>query len=525
MSTTSHVFLSIILSGILFFSFASQPRIMALVRDHLVQELQPELNRWIDDLSKKGYKGFVKPWPDSLCETRKDNAHVKKLWACIQEEYKKPEKLQGAVLIGRYPERMGVRHYSSGKDTWYSTHDDIYLRYMDSFEPSPSKVHIWVSRVDALNTKGTEFSWGSEITLMKRYLQANHDHRSGKCRLPHMSYGAITEHFDREQKDGTHTHDKWEANLVRLYPAFTFVGTDERKAYDGGGEYFVEYSHGNTNSNQIYGVDALLKAPAQVRHNAMGSCGETVGGIATIQLFGRHGAITTGRYSWFHMKTEYMNLLIAGKTFGEAHIECPMISTGALLIGDWSLKPMMHPANKMPILTNVEVQGNAVTGTPTTFSIDAHDPDGSLRTIELYPEGWGKGDKEPVVFNYSPTFQYTFSKKGSHKIRIMVADEYKAWAWEDITVNVEQGPAFTKQQHIMRGGSRNVTVIAGKKVRKIPVGNFPAMVQLYSLSGRLVRSYTIQNQQQHLVLPNNSGVSIFKIITKNTIDNDFVVQY
>ena len=519
----------IVLSGCLYVAVVAQPRVMALVREHLVEDLQPELDRWIDDLANEGYTGFVKTWPDSLCEDSHDNPHLQQIWEFIRNEYQQPEKLQGVILIGRYPwlfyEKRLV-YSGDGKEEKYLCFQAWHtLKSMSSFVRSPNNIDIWVSRIDALDKNGRELFWGSEVSLIKRYFQTNHEHRTGVHRLPHTSYAAVHFLMFHKDNDGKYNYVKYGEELERLYPKYLFVGSAERRAFDGGGEYCFEYAHGGSNGNDIYDETAILKTPAQVRHNAMSSCGETVGGIATKQIFGKHGGITTACYFGLFHSRELMNGLIAGKTFGESYLLGPDLSSSTFLYGDWTLKPMMYPANEMPKIKNITITNTAVVGQPTTFSVEASDDDGTLETIEFYPEGFGWGNKEPETYNYSDTFQYAFNKTGKHYARVMISDNYKAWAWADIVIDVGDGNVFTSNHIAQHTPTRTVTIIAGTSIKKIPVPAFPVTIQTFKLNGTHLTTYRIENARQKLILPKYSGMHILKLRTTNSTATTIFTQF
>jgi len=405
---------------------------------------------------------------------------------------------------------------------------------MGSFKRSPlnGEISIWVSRVDALNQQGNELSWDSEAGLIKRYFRSNHEHRTGLCRLPDKAYGALGFDFDEQERI-----DEWRTSLLRLFDSYLYVAREERPAFDGGGEYFAEYSHGNgADQNVVYSLDDVYLAPAQIRHNALMSCGSNrVGGLVTKMLFTRHSAITSGASNYYHTDEGYMDCLIAGQTYGQASIQHPNSSSVNLLVGDWSLKPKMFPANATPRIRRFTIVDNpTVTGVPTRFAIDAYDNDGTLDSIELYPEGWGHrrdlmpwqaGEYEPVVYAFSDTITYTYEKTGRFPVRVLVADNYKGWAWREDTITVNQGSSHAGPVPGVRVRAPEMIVVMGDVVKRIPVEAFPATLRVFSPSGRQVLARTVRSARERVMLHDVPAVCVIKIDAPGATKADFVVRF
>jgi len=503
-------------------SLVAQPRIMALVREHLAEDLQPEMDRWVGDLDREGYTGLVESWPDTLCENRNDNAHLNAVWDFIRSKYNESARLQGVVLVGRFPYEYHytISTYENGElvDKEMVTNSSFCLEHMGSFERAPTSVNIWVSRVDALDRSAAPLAWGSEVDLIKRYFQTNHEQRMGVCRLPHKAYGALGFDYDEPERI-----TQWREDLLAFYPAYQYVERNERPAFDGGGQYFAEFSHGNgADRNVVYTFDDVLLAPAQIRHNCLMSCGaNTIGGMLTKMLFTCHSLITSGQANYRHTDETYMDLLRDGKSYGEAHIACPDLSLWDHLVGDWSLKPMMNPDNATPRIRRVTIVDTpVVTGVPVRFAVNAYDNDGALETIEFYPEGYGilrdgpflgGGEYEPVVYAYSDTFEYTFEEAGTFTSRVLVGDDYKAWAWRNVTVTVNDGGSYARNDARLDRPTTELNLTIGGRVVAIPVASFPVSLRVVDLQGRNVEAHTVGSPHQRVVLRKKSGVCMLEI--------------
>jgi alpha-tubulin suppressor-like RCC1 family protein len=143
--------------------------VLILARDTLYTELKTEVDRLRDDLIAEGYSSRVQSVSLESAEAQ---------WNRIKTEYERTDQwLEGVILVGDL-----ARAQSSGG----GDNDLIFwnMRFYDNDTwVSPRDFDIWVSRIGGVDT-----GYGTEIALMRRALDANHNYRKGISRLPHSAY-------------------------------------------------------------------------------------------------------------------------------------------------------------------------------------------------------------------------------------------------------------------------------------------------------------------------------------------------
>ncbi|MFW5846017.1 MAG: hypothetical protein ACOCXJ_07305 [Planctomycetota bacterium] len=77
-------------------------RVLAVMLEHLYNDLQPSLQQWSDDIAAEGWEPAVVTWPSDRTRTAEGNPDIEPLYQMLQEQEREHD-LQGVLLIGRFP--------------------------------------------------------------------------------------------------------------------------------------------------------------------------------------------------------------------------------------------------------------------------------------------------------------------------------------------------------------------------------------------------------------------------------------
>jgi hypothetical protein len=449
--------------------------VVLVVNDFLLPVISNEVHRLKTDLENEGYTSKVTPWTLSG-----SSAHD--LWDYLQLEYVNTNQfLQGAILIGNVPKARTYSYHPYYGDTrWFYT--DLVYWNMEWFQQADpiATYNIWVTRINADDT-----NWGSQEVLIKRALDANHNYRTGKSRLPHTAF--VFDCFT-ETPQSTTMLDVWPEVRVggggnhnakyKFMPERTDIPYAACDSFAAGGEVFNETSHGTATGymeGSWFSESALYRTIAQVRHGLIGSCTSgKFGGIVNNHIFTRGGGLvfavggTDINYSGdFQINKSYGNQvgcrarLAAGDSWGGAVLdsypwENYYSGNRIVFYGDLSIGAMASTSNAMPAITSLVVsKSNPIVDEPVSFTISVTDPDAASsdspyvnydHQVEWFMSGYNAGRNNPTYKTndtQSATWTnviHSFPAAGTYTIRAEVTDEWQARVWKERTITVTSDP-------------------------------------------------------------------------------------
>jgi PKD repeat protein len=402
--------------------------VLLLVKDTLLPEITAEVDRLKEDLEWEGRTARI-------CSRGDTKAFD--LWKFLQTEYQDPgQDLEGAMIIGDLPipMRPSVHDYTDmlywNLEEWNPDDDEVF-----------AKRNIWVSRIRGTLVQQPDYS-PDEVTCIKRYLQANHDCRTGASRYPHRAYSYVF-------GDPELPLDSI-AMCLTLWPEAE-VQTDIHAAIARAGEYLWESSHGGGTAYAIKSGDdvtlgEITNSPLQLRHFVVFSCKSgTPGGIANAQLFSASGGnmVTIGQTATTSdcPRMPDYELLARGLSVGQAMLQTSFRYSDwrkAMIYGDLSLPVMTAPANQMPKVDSLSASvTRGLAPLTVNFSASASDPDGSIATYEWYPLGRGYGKQDPTASGAGViSTSHTYTLPHRYMARVQAADNYKAVALKEVEIRV-----------------------------------------------------------------------------------------
>ena len=418
--------------------------VLLVVNDLLLPEISNEVYRLKADLENESYTANVISWDHT------QSGAV--LWAYLQGQYTNrmtgPITLAGAMLIGSTP-------------TLGST--DLNFWNLETMAPNggtynSGPYNIWVSRLWGIFGSNP---YGSEVTLLKRALDANHNARTGIARLPATAY-----HFDE-----AYGWSGVASNAIPIWPTAVELSTGPgdtanqalfplgcRDAFIRGGDLLAEEAHGGNNAYTLYDTLRQVDPPRilhdliQIRSVLNSSCvAGCLGGVVNTQPFSRGGGnlLSIGAsqttYAGSSVLFDTWNnaalraSLAKGLSWGQALQESPLQDKSYLIYhGDLSLPPRASATNAMPTSTLVASVTNGVPPLSVNFSATAADADGSIGLTEWFMEGFDFGRINPTLSEVgTPTPQsYTYSRAHRYLARVEAMDNYKARTFKEIDIRV-----------------------------------------------------------------------------------------
>lgn len=450
--------------------------VLIIVNALLLPQVQAEVDRLSDDLTAEGYTTKIKTFPNVTDVFAVANA--KTLWDTVVSEYDAPGGfLAGSILIGRLPlyGSPGARSYDEAfwhMSAWLPDlhtamrSDTIITGFMTSNYGRTLAMcwynrcfaNVWMSRFWALDKMGRPFTaWGTEIELIKRMLQTNHDYRTGEKRLPQTAF-----HFDSfrwKNQDYRKLQEVWPA--VDHHP-FNDSVSPFKYEFDRGGEIWDLFVNGNngrfTTPSPImwrYNMEEVLNCHLPMRAFLASSCHTgNVGCLVNFHLYPKNGgcvlavgptdyAFNGGHLSLsdtsLHPSTTRMRTrLKEGDRWGRGWVRSGMALWGTGVHGDLSLKPKMAPANSMPKITGLIAEKTGALS--WKFKVTANDTDGTIALYDWYPSGYNFGLNTPVLSSpAADSFEYAYAQAGICTVRVEVADNFKARDYYEIILKTDSG--------------------------------------------------------------------------------------
>ena len=458
--------------------------IILVVNDLLYPNLSNEVERLKTDLTDEGYTSKVQLFGAGT--------GVSNLWAYLKGEYDNTNQwLTGAILVGNLPKP------NSG------AYNDLVYWNMTGYQQSGivKNFNIWISRFSADGS-----SFGNEVVLLKRALDANHECRKGISRLPQKAYyyNAIA----GNAVWGPHLKDVWSslvctnekssdghAAVAKFFPARTDLNCAGADAFVGGGDIFQECSHGGWSvyMDASFGCNDLFRMIAQQRSVIATSCDSAYpGGIVNDHILTRGGGCifavggtVTIYFEDYQVATEWYDgasfraLLAQGETWGNAFLKY-YIFQGAggtargctMFYGDLSMPVMVTPPNELPVVTSLIANpAMPLPGQPVSFSFTMTDPDAAATNspyanfkhqVEWFMNGYNSGINDPTFTTNDNAAAWTnqtyvFSTAGVYNVRVEVMDEWKARGWKELTVMVDTPPVASNDTAIVAAGN-SVTI-------------------------------------------------------------------
>jgi hypothetical protein len=411
--------------------------VIIVVNNAIAADLSSDLNRLAADLRQEGYTAKI---------TARPSDSSRGLWNYLKSEYDSVNQfLAGAILVGNMPKA----NVTVGTTT---THTDLVYWNMQTYGNTYSR-HIWVSRISANNKYGNPGVWGgSDTSMIRRYLQTNHDYRTGISRYPHIAY-----HYD-DLKDG------WGGkiqNALQVWPEVKYLD-HVSYCFRAGGDIIHETAHGHEGEYDYYGVYPRVRVHtkmiydylAQVRYVLNTSCSSgELAGVVNNQIFTRRGGniLSVGLSA-----TGYTGALIIldsnytdscfraqlkrGNSWGSSLVNFyPFMDyQRPIFYGDLSLPVKLFPSNVMPIIdTLIADKKTGVAPLTVNFIVNAHDSDGNVALYEWYAEGHNYGRWEPKYTQATAIAQsHTYTLPHRYQARVQVVDNYQAVAWKEVEIVV-----------------------------------------------------------------------------------------
>ncbi|MBM4165070.1 MAG: tandem-95 repeat protein, partial [Lentisphaerae bacterium] len=423
-----------------------------VVNATLYTALSNEVQRLRSDLTNEGYTAIITPLASGTS--------AQALWTHLNS-VNQTNPLVGALLVGN------VAKYAPG-----GKYSDMFYWNMRAWQSSGHvSVHdIWVGRITI-----TDYTYGSEIELVRRALEANHYYRTGQSRLPHSAYVHVGSDWGGDaqaQAEANTATQVWKNAYVDPRSDSTLNGVD-------GSDLICELSHGlEDHYNAGMNIGKVHLNLVQSRAMFCSSCRAGYpNGVVNHQLFSRRGGnifslggstdIGGGNYSIFNInpmwdssgdRARFVSSMAAGEQWGTALLQNFPIAdedwdTGvsvSIFYGDLSMRPLTTPSNAMPVVTSLAVDMSpAALGVPATFSISVVDPDGAgeksphvpfRHQVEWFVNGYDYGRNNPTYTTDDSqgsgwTNQaHSYTTPGVYTVRALVMDEWRAVAWKETTV-------------------------------------------------------------------------------------------
>jgi hypothetical protein len=400
--------------------------VLIVAEAKLLPELETEVERLQNDLIDDGYTARIVSFSGSASE----------LWSLLRKEYTTPGQfLTGAIFVGRLPTAKATANSMQAKS--FST-DYYYWCLAQKGLTSSSMRNIWVSRFNGRG--GTR-----EVQSLRWSLQANHDYRTGKHRLPRTGFHWAVRQFSSEARKARET-----AAMLEVWPDASYL--ENHEAWRSGGDVLKSLMHGSQLSGQM---NKMSGHPFQVRFNCPSSCSRgRLGSSANQMVFSRGGgavfsvgATTTTYVGAFDFllssRKTFRELLAAGDSWGMAAVQRYPFNdyARAIYYGDLSLGAMAAPANEVPTITSVTADtGKGMAPVTVELEGQASDSDGTIAGYEWFCEGYG-GGFGPVTHTKENrhTCRYTLAHRYAPELQVI--DDYKARAWSSTKVVVTPDPS------------------------------------------------------------------------------------
>lgn len=453
--------------------------VLLVVNGNLKPQIQTELDRMKADLESEGYQARIVDYPHAISTTTTANRRA--LWDTLANEFRNPARfMAGAVLMGQLP----TSNYGNTDDSpfwcmslyWPDVQADTTLYgLMKNYYNKPgwdslqwnfdatNALNIWVSRVQG-SYRGYFAEWvPTELTAMKRYLDANHEYRRGITRFPHKAYL----HMAFASARSLYAPDKYLQVWPTLVKDMTDTATPQRW-FASASDFFDMNLHGNAawyhaeaaNAWRGVWIQDIYEEPLTTRVILTSACTSgDLAGIVNSQIFTKNGGclIAAGNtpYAGAGINTlvcqgtgdKALQLLAAGERWGRVWIRAGggLRNLCNMIHGDLSIRPKMGPDNALPVISAYTAdRTSGVAPLTVNFTASAADPDagGSVAAYEWFPSGWDGGLTDPLAGRTS-TAQFTFTKPYRYKARVEAIDNYNARDRRLLDIAVAPNPAET----------------------------------------------------------------------------------
>lgn len=559
--------------------------VLLVVNDVLLPAVTTEVNRLKSDLETEGYTSRIMTFANSTMSGSagiSDTNACKALWDSLRSEYGKPNQMvAGAILIGKLPSFAGSTFFRYSAGVWDDplwnmanrfgdyVKDGLYLIGHDSTANDTSysgygysrgligqnQRHIWVSRIWGLGRWGGAHAYGSELTLVRRMLDANHDFRTGASRYPHTAWAITKDPIKAPYYDPAKLTQVWPTainmNLAPNQPTLL------PEAYYGAGDYLDLNSHG---SAAYYAVvlmsgislrarisnDSAMSRPFQIRYFTPSACHTAdPGAVTNSHLYSRGGGcvFSTGAveyvacagylglgYDFLPSKGRMRGFLASGERWGRAWLKSGMPVTGGMFYGDGSLGVKMFPSNELPAVS--AVSATALGAGRMRIAVTASDPEGSVALYEYWiNRKYNLGRNEPDSAGAAlGLLEKRFDSVTTVHLEVM--DNYKARTTVEFTVVPDSG--IRKVSGLTATAQAAPAVISSSSLTLQPnpfhpgasvyFGSWtgksaPARLEIFGADGRLVFSRTLPagfrtahwNGRDNFGRPVGAGLYLFKV--------------
>lgn len=467
----------LLLLGIICVPLIGADKVAVVVNKNLKPLIQTHLDRYVADMTTDGYAPIVKEW-DLAAADQNEAGELRTYLASVSG-------LTGAVFVGDLP----IANYYNASDFNGAATFPYDLYFMDlsvtwldanadgKIDGPTSGITptIWVSRIKASNMG--VFGGVSEADLVKRYLDKNHDYRTGVLRLPQRALqwsDTDWNYFTPSSLMGTTAYSATAATRVTDAPPSTF-STDRvdwtgrwQTAYET--EFFM--CHSSESIHQVSdNVSNSEVAAADIRRlfwNCWNcsSAKYTAGNyIAGVRLFTpKYGLIAIGSTKTGSMlsSSPFYTNLGNGQTHGKAfrtwftsnyynvswHYGMTLLGDGTLRLGRYTQTPT--PANTAPTISAIPAITVAEDTVSTAMSFTVGDSQTPADKLMVWAEF-----NRPVV----PSMNVTCAGTGATRT-LTVKSGKDLFGTVQLTVTVCDG-------ELMTSTTCNVTVTAVNDVPTI----------------------------------------------------------
>ena len=447
--------------------------VLVVVNQALYNAIPAPINRLKADLDQEGYVGKIIPWAAT-------GTSVDAVWNRLQAEYLDPgQYLEGAILIGDIPKPKTTANIGGELDPITAYNDLMYWCMAENRGSKPwGPKDIWVSRINADDT-----AWGTQDTLITRALDANHNYRTGRSRLPATAFSYTVAEFPQNSDTGNVLKQVWSDERVAIgnstFSPRTDLGIGGGNAQVVGGEFFEANSHGSTgNYLGSYNKAACYRTLSQDRVAIAYACSSGApGGIVNNMLFTRGGGLvismggsdllwdsqkfllSQNRYNAYSPANSSItrSRLAAGDSWGPSMLIGYPFDTQVrnMHYGDLSLRAKASGGfNQVPTVTLAASSTRITAGQSVTFTASVTDPDAAAsdspyqpfeHQAEWFLQGYNSGRATPTAVSDDRqagwlTRTFTYNQPGTFVARVEVMDEWMARGWKEITIIVDSGP-------------------------------------------------------------------------------------
>ena len=406
----------------------AKTRVLVVVEARLGPELDSELQRLLADLRAEGYESKLIAF---------GGKSAAELWSLLRGEYTAPGAfVAGAVLVGRMPLASSTISATIAAQTT----DLYYWNLRRAGRTEMGAPQLWVSRIHGAPTE-------RELETIRWALQANHDTRTDRHRLPHTAF-----HYSVSQFDSDYRQSSESAGALEVWPIEQVLET--HKSWALGGDLIKSLMHGSQLSGQYTTHNGH---PIQTRYNCLTSCSRgSLGGISNQMILSRGGggvfsvgATTTTYVGAFDMlgagtrKLLFRQRLAAGDAWGAALRDSYPFGDyqRAIFYGDMSMRVAIAKSNQAPTVDSLNP--SATSGrVPLTITLNAtaSDADDAVERYEWFCKGLGDAVAQaPAAVGPSARCGYQLPHR--YPLDLQVVDRFKARGWKEQLIVAQPNPS------------------------------------------------------------------------------------